>query len=220
MGKQPAFQFYPGDWVQDTRILTPLTRGIWIDMLCFMWRAIERGKLEMTYDQYARLLSCEASEVKTAIEELQATNIADVKTGSALHVTGCNGFVTVINRRMYREEKERKLTRSRVQKFRETAVKRKSNGDVTRTTSSTCTKVHYHDGTFQVPVEMKNKWQEAYPALNIDGEIKKMAAWVQANPKNKKSHWERFMVSWLSRAQDKAPAMGNGKKWKDDIPFL
>ena len=118
-GKNPAFLFYPGDWIQDTRILTPLTRGIWIDMLCFMWRSPNRGKLEMTYQQYARLLSCTEQEIETAINELSVTCNANV--------TICNKIVTVINRRMYREESERISTRYRVANFR----KRKSNGIVT-----------------------------------------------------------------------------------------
>lgn len=128
MGKTPAFQFYPGDWIQDTRILTPLTRGIWVDMLCFMWRSDDRGKLEMTLPQYARLLSCQQTEVDAAIKELSVTKIADV--------TECNDFVTVINRRMYREERERKLTRSRVAKYRITEKERESNASVTPPSSS------------------------------------------------------------------------------------
>lgn len=37
MGKSPAFQFYPRDWVMSTRILTPEQRGVYLDLLCFGW---------------------------------------------------------------------------------------------------------------------------------------------------------------------------------------
>lgn len=138
MGKAPAFQFYPGDWIQDTRILTPLTRGIWIDMLCFMWRSNERGKVEGTPEQLARMLSCKQEEIEISIKELSVTKIADVTNG--------NGCVTVINRRMFREEKTRTSTRCRVQKFRNAGVKRSCNESVTvpssSSSSSSCTKVH------------------------------------------------------------------------------
>ncbi len=30
MAKLPAFQFYPGDWIQDTRALTLAAKGAWI----------------------------------------------------------------------------------------------------------------------------------------------------------------------------------------------
>lgn len=132
MGKAPAFQFYPGDWIQDTRILTPVTRGIWIDMLCFMWRSEARGSLSGTIEQLARMLSCNASEITHAVHELSVTKIADV--------TECNDFVTVTNRRMAREEKVRKQTLSRVKKFRNANEKRESNGPVTPPSSSSSSK--------------------------------------------------------------------------------
>ena len=48
-------------------------------------------------------------------------------------------------------------------------------------------------------------WQTAFPAIDVQGEINKAAAWLMANPKNKKSNYERFLTNWLSRSQDKAP---------------
>jgi hypothetical protein len=50
------------------------------------------------------------------------------------------------------------------------------------------------------------KWQEAYPAINVLQELRKAEAWLIANPKNSKSNYERFLNNWLSRAQDKAPS--------------
>lgn len=48
-------------------------------------------------------------------------------------------------------------------------------------------------------------WKEAYPALDIVRELASMIAWLNANPKNKKSNYERFMVNWFKRNQDSAP---------------
>lgn len=127
-GKAPAFQFYPGDWIQDTRILTPLTRGIWIDMLCFMWRSSDRGKIEGTQEQLARMLSCTAAEIDVAIKELSVTQVAEISE--------CNDFVTVTNRRMFHEERVRKQTAYRVKRFRNAEVKRESNASVTHASSS------------------------------------------------------------------------------------
>lgn len=52
-------------------------------------------------------------------------------------------------------------------------------------------------------------WAGAYPAIDVPAQIKKAAAWLDANPANKKSNYKRFLNGWLSRAQDKAPAQGN-----------
>lgn len=37
--KRPSFQFYPADWLSDfkARALTSEERGVYIDLLCFMW---------------------------------------------------------------------------------------------------------------------------------------------------------------------------------------
>lgn len=53
--------------------------------------------------------------------------------------------------------------------------------------------------------ELITKWSEAYPAVCVRSEISKAEAWLMANPKNRKSEYVRFLNSWLSRAQDKAP---------------
>lgn len=47
-------------------------------------------------------------------------------------------------------------------------------------------------------------WHSAYPAVNLEAELNSMVAWLKANPKNKKSNYERFITSWLKRTQDKA----------------
>lgn len=48
-------------------------------------------------------------------------------------------------------------------------------------------------------------WERAYPAVNIETEIAKAAAWLIANPANSKSNYARFLANWLARAQDRAP---------------
>ncbi len=47
-------------------------------------------------------------------------------------------------------------------------------------------------------------WAGAYPAVNVQQEIAKAAAWLMSNTKNKKSDYPRFLNNWLSRAQDSA----------------
>jgi hypothetical protein len=130
MGKAPAFQFYTGDWSKDVELhmMSFQSRGIWIEMLICMWDANERGKLIGTREQLCRLIGCNLEEINTAIQELSVTKTADV--------TVCYDLVTIINRRMHREENERKLTRSRVKKHREEKEKRICNAKVTPPSSS------------------------------------------------------------------------------------
>ena len=59
-----------------------------------------------------------------------------------------------------------------------------------------------------LPEEQIALWQQACPAVNVTGEILRAAVWLNANPKNLKSNYKRFLAGWMTRAQDKAPAQG------------
>jgi hypothetical protein len=64
-------------------------------------------------------------------------------------------------------------------------------------------------------------WAKAYPACDINAELAKMSEWIKANPnKGVKSNYRRFIVNWLSRAQDsggsknvpESPRVGESKR--------
>lgn len=116
--KLPFLKFFPADWVTDPNLsmCSASTRGIWIDMICAMHQSDRSGTLTGTPDQLARVCRCSPSDVHSAVCELKATGTADVRE--------CNGVVTVINRRMQREYRERVATTRRV-------VKHRCNGRVT-----------------------------------------------------------------------------------------
>ena len=61
---------------------------------------------------------------------------------------------------------------------------------------------------FGVTQEMIDQWKGLYPAVDVDQEIRKMIGWCDANPKNRKTRTgaKRFINSWLSRAQNRAPS--------------
>lgn len=121
--KLPWFKFFPSWWTSDTELskCTPATRGVWIDLLCAMHQSGRSGELSGTTDQIARLARCSTVELTQALTELQTTGTADV--------TFRNNNVTVINRLMKREAKDRKDTALRVAKHR---CNGKSNDNVTR----------------------------------------------------------------------------------------
>ncbi len=56
-----------------------------------------------------------------------------------------------------------------------------------------------------ISVEMRSAWERAHPAVNLDTELAKAAAWILANPKNVKKNYAKFLTNWLARSQDRAP---------------
>lgn len=115
-------QFYPGDWLKDPCLgmCQPATRGIWMDLLSVMHESDRSGVIAGTREQIARLCRCSAVELGLALSELSTSKTADV--------TERNSHVTVINRRMQREYKDRIDTRLRVKRHRGNAA---CNGDET-----------------------------------------------------------------------------------------
>jgi hypothetical protein len=106
-GKMPAFQFYPGDWRRDTQVqmATMETRGVWFEMICCMWDSPDRGKISGDIQQLARMLGCDTNVLSRSLVEIERLKIADVTNG--------HKEITIVNRRMSREQKVRDDARLR-----------------------------------------------------------------------------------------------------------
>lgn len=63
---------------------------------------------------------------------------------------------------------------------------------------------------YNVPLDKIALWKETYPAVDIEQELKKMAAWSDSNPTKRKTRKgiERFINNWLSRTQDNGGTKG------------
>lgn len=122
MTKLPFLQFYPGDWLKDPKLsmCSPATRGIWIDALAAMHESDRSGVLTGSPDQLARVLRCSPSDVQVAARELMTTGTANVRES--------NGLITLENRRMLRESKERKQSNLRQERYK---ARHGNNGHVT-----------------------------------------------------------------------------------------
>ena len=56
-------------------------------------------------------------------------------------------------------------------------------------------------------------WKQAYPAVDIEAELLRMAEWLLANPANRKNNYRAFIVRWLTKAQDAGMPRLNGAKY-------
>lgn len=113
MAKAPAFQFYVRDWLADPqlRLCSASTRGIWIDLLCFMWESPDRGILSGRKIMLAGMAGATEVEFDLFLREAAKYKFCD-------SVTDENGFVTLLNRRMAKEAKAKKQAATRQARFR------------------------------------------------------------------------------------------------------
>ena len=112
MGKAPADQFFWGDWLNDheLQMASDSTRGVWINALCRMWYATERGKLEGSRENLIKIIGCDPENFDKFTQEVTALGFAFFKRQP-------NGNLTLINRRMFKRAKSQKLNRIRQKKF-------------------------------------------------------------------------------------------------------
>jgi len=62
----------------------------------------------------------------------------------------------------------------------------------------------WENGTFLgITEEDRRRWAEAYPAVDVDLEVRRAAEWLLANPHRRKKNYRRFLTSWLSRQQER-----------------
>lgn len=64
------------------------------------------------------------------------------------------------------------------------------------------------DIALEVDPDLLADWQKAFPAIDVQNQIARAELWLNANPANRKSNYERFLLNWLTRAQDNAPRVG------------
>lgn len=230
-GKAPAFQFYVKDWLSDPQLkmASHSTKGIWIDMLCFMWGAEVRGEISGAKCQIKKMVGADDADFDLFVTEASALCFCYI-------VTDDNNKITIRNRRMYAEQKDKDDNRLRQARYRERCKdnkkvtppsssasasasakqKKKDLAEDDQKASSTAANIFYNFETHQwenIAEEKMAVWSRAYPAVNITACLNEMASWLESNPKNRKSDYPRFINNWLKKAQDRAPAQGGGGLW-------
>jgi hypothetical protein len=95
MTELPFMRFFVNDWLSDpcVRALTLPARGLWFEMLCQMWKGLEKGQSEglskgfgrgylaqangkaITDEQLARLAGISVEEVKTLLPEMEDVGV-------------------------------------------------------------------------------------------------------------------------------------------------
>lgn len=89
--KYPYIQFYVGDWLKDPKLslCSPATRGIWIDLVCYLHEMQNGGKLSANIQQFSRLCRCSETEMEMALAELRNTGTARVYEQNGIFTITC-----------------------------------------------------------------------------------------------------------------------------------
>ncbi len=120
MPKLPWVQFFYREWVMDTQCLSQAEKGCWIDVLCQMWLN-GVGSISMSYDQLANLWRMDWwDKAHLMVWQLHQKGVCDIQQMHDKDINH-NSRVTLVSRRLLREENDRKNNSKRQEYFRRNA---------------------------------------------------------------------------------------------------
>lgn len=208
MAKLPYMQFFPSDYSRDTRCLSLAARGVWMDVLCTLWNAPKRGQKTLTLEGWAGEIGKPEPEVSALLLDLESNGI-----GKFIHET--DGKLTIISRRMIRDERERKGAAKRKQYQRDKSESRfshtVSHSDVTGIYQKSEDRSKKEEEKKSAPVRAtvasdEEFWESlkvspAYRHVNFEIENGKMDVWL-ALPQNKhRMKTRKFILNWLNKVE-------------------
>ena len=226
--KQPAIPMMIGDYLKDPRLnqASLFSRGVWAILLMFLWEWDRRGEIETTIRGLDRLLKPDSiEEILFFLNEMNDLEFGDVFATDPekelifpLTLENCNIKVTVRNRKMYAEFKDRQNTRLRVQKHRkkkdETEKKRKSNPNVTPSLSVSVSITDKEKKIYKRKDEKLGEFknvkitEDELQKLNLKiGEnetqimIERLSGYLASSGKKYKSHYATIL-NWTRKDQD------------------
>jgi len=216
-------------WIKETIMgstfqeLNSLERGVWFSLLVMSADGLTPGIVEIRkgvpwkLPALASYINVAEDDLRSSLDKLKQVNKVEILPDGRIAVVNFNKYQTRYEK-YYKADHvaypvayneacictaDKKKNRSEVETEEERKKKRRIEFDFT-------------SGRFlNITEEIKKKWAEAYPAVDIGGFIKQMEVWQAANPKNRKTNYERAFANWLSRQQDRARAQGNDKA--DDL---
>ncbi|HQQ88584.1 MAG TPA: hypothetical protein PLA72_11345 [Smithellaceae bacterium] len=215
MGKQPAFQFYPGDWTRDLDDQDLEIEGAWIRICCRLWWSETPGKATKTIKEWSRILRKTEKKTREIFQILIKKGIA---SGDVLD----NQNATIISRRMVKDNEISQIRREvgklggnpNLVKTEKTLVNQTVNQNPTPSSSSSSSKKEKKEKNVLSDEDWLKTLEEnpVYSGIEVRAVYGKMLVWCQQ--KGKKPTRLRF-VNWLNR-EDRvvAPIPGNGVRPK------
>ncbi len=185
--------------------LDPAERWIWVGFLALagdsQWDGMIKATVTLGYsdEQLADLLAVDVPLLRAAKRKMIKADKISVDE---------SGIISINNWEKYQSEYDRQ------KKYRNKSYKIKLHNGVTASSPS----ILYSD--FLSLIDNKNlswsgiteddltAWGEAYPACDIQRELRAMIEWIKANPKRgMKKDYHQFIVGWLARSQKNGGGM-------------
>lgn len=194
----PWFRFY-SEVLDDPKAqkLHPLLFKRWVNILCLANRGDPRGILP-DVQGIAFALRIRESDATGTVVALKKAGLLDESAGHLMpHSWG--------RRQPDSDDAVQRMRRTRSEHVPNKFGIEEKRTDTEQNRGETASAVALTEDGFVLPDGLLDRWKVAYPAVDISAEIHAAFEWIRANPANQKSNYQRFLVNWLKRTQDRAP---------------
>jgi predicted phage replisome organizer len=199
-------------------------------------RSLERdGKLMLTdtvpYDlnMLSTVLNHRDDTIKCAIEIFTDLGLCEIMSDKSIYMTEIQNFIGKSStegdrKRIYRDKikTHKQLTRGQTS-GQCPAIKadvRPPELELKKEIELEIEQEIYTCKYFTVYESQHKAYFEAYPDINIIGEYKKMLAWLESNPKKRKSDYPKFINNWLSKSQSENRPQEKKSIYEDLEPLI
>jgi hypothetical protein len=235
-------KFWYRDFCDDLKVVSLLARGFWIFCLAEMWGRGRKGEISGTMKEFGRICSCSEDEAKKAIQELLqaeicegvfATKVQDLESFKRGGDGNCDEEVTLINRRLSREQKDSFLHNLRQKAYRE---RKKGDGEVTekrRSSDAVEERREKKETTYMSTAELStppcphekivglyHQILPLLPAVKDWNETRRralQARWKEAEKRQTLAWWEKYFLA----VKDTPFLCGeNNRGWRANLEWL
>lgn len=218
--KLPYHKWFWADWFRDTRCLSALARGVWIDMIGYLRESTPSGQAVWDHASWCRWLTLTDSEWRAALEEFKKFQVCTV-------VENDDGTVTVLSRRIKREKRAIKDNKLRQREFRsnrpvteesqpgkalnhsqsqkQSHIQRsEAESEALKEKSTSARSRHLTDEEFIQAIKVN----PAYTGIDVDRELAKMDLWFLTPKGRGRKKTQGFVLNWLSKVDKPMDATG------------
>jgi len=216
-----AVNWYKSD---DIQLIRKLPEGDSVALMFVMLLAMagdrnEGGYIPYSEEDLAALLDFDLATVRMGLKAMESRQMIDFDDG-LFHVTNWDKYQSVDGMEKIKEQNRiRKANQRERQRALAAAAAAPAlpEPEIKESIVATIPLIK-RDGQYEITESEYQKYCELYPAIDVMQEIRKMIGWCDTNPSNRKTKTgiRRFINSWLSRAQDRAPRVE--KRREEYIP--
>lgn len=183
-------------------------RGIKVD--------VGRGQVAHSEVTLAERWQWSKGKVRRFLSELQRTDMVD------LHKSNIINLITIKNYDYHQSDGTANSTtdepanrttnglQTELQTDTNKNDKNVKNEKKTPTVSGDCITFNRSTRKFEgISTDYESYLKGQYPAVDVSARLREMETWLDANPKNQKSNYKRFIANWLKREQDRAPRVAS-----------